>query len=87
MNKKELLAYLQKHAKADKEKLNPNNSHLNLILGGLLKNKEQYGEIYCPCRTITGNKALDKKNICPCFWHKEEIKKFKHCLCRLFFSA
>lgn len=87
MNKEELLAFVQKHAKEDNEKLNPDKAHLNLILDGLLSNKERYGEVYCPCRTVTGDKKEDKKKICPCFWHKQEIKKFGHCLCRLFLSA
>jgi len=84
MNKKQLLELSEKHAKKNKFKLNPDKSHLNLILNGLLENEKKYGEVYCPCRVVTGNKAEDKKKICPCFWHKQEIKKFGHCLCRLF---
>jgi len=85
MNKKELLELLEKHAKKNNLKLNPDKTHLDLIINGLLENEKKHGEIYCPCRVVTKTKE-DKKKICPCIWHKKEIKKFGHCLCRLFFS-
>jgi len=30
-----------------------------------------------------GNKE-DKKKICPCVWHKDEIREMGHCHCMLF---
>jgi len=52
----------------------------------LKKNGDKYGERYCPCRVITGNFEEDKVIICPCIYHKQEIKDWGHCLCRLFFD-
>ena len=75
---------LKQHAEKSGNRLNPNKKIVEGIIKGLLKNKKKYGEIYCPCRVPTGNKQKDKEIICPCIYHKQEIKKQRHCLCRLF---
>ncbi|MCL0057116.1 thioredoxin [Dehalococcoidia bacterium] len=67
-------------------KLNPNKEVVKRIANGLLANEKKYGERYCPCRRVVGNKEEDKAKICPCQWHKEEIEKQGHCLCNLFFT-
>lgn len=73
-----------KHAEDAGHQLNPDEKILNAILLGLFKNKEKHGEIYCPCRVITGDKEKDKKIICPCIYHQDEIANDGHCLCKLF---
>lgn len=65
-------------------RLNPDNKITNMLITGLLKNEEKHGARYCPCRPLVGDKAEDVKKICPCFWHREEIKKDGHCKCNLF---
>ena len=67
-------------------KLNPDNKALERIARGLSENEKKYGARYCPCRRVTGNKEEDKKNICPCVYHLDEVEKFGHCLCGLFFK-
>jgi len=74
----------KKYAKENGFKLNPNEKIVDSIIAGLKRNEEKYGERYCPCRKITGDKEIDKKIICPCVYHKEEIEKDGHCHCRLF---
>lgn len=66
--------------------LNPDNEILDLVIAGLAKNKVEFGRQYCPCRIITGNFDEDKKIICPCIYHEEEIKIDGHCHCALFFK-
>lgn len=66
--------------------LNPNEKALEGIIRGLLRNKQFKGDIYCPCRTVTGNKEEDKKIVCPCIYHKTEIKEMNHCKCTLFWK-
>ncbi len=66
--------------------VNPNKEELDILVKGLLKNKETHGEFYCPCRVLTGDKEKDKEIICPCVFHKKEIKSDRHCKCFLFFS-
>lgn len=72
--------------KADKEGIifNPNEKIVEGILAGLIRNKTKWGEYYCPCRRVIGNKEEDKKIICPCIYHSDEIKKDGHCHCLLF---
>lgn len=65
-------------------RLNPNREVVERIVKGLLEREKQLGSRYCPCRRVTGNKEEDKKIICPCVYHKEEIEKLDHCLCGLF---
>lgn len=74
----------KKYAEENGFKLNPNKKIVEAILAGLKKNEEKYGAGYCPCRRITGDKEADKKIICPCIYHKDEIEKDGHCYCRLF---
>jgi len=65
-------------------KLNPDKKIVEGIVKSLLDRENKFGEKYCPCRRITGDKEEDKKIICPCIYHKEEIEKDGFCLCRLF---
>ena len=65
-------------------KLNPNKKIVDGIIKGLLKNKKEKGELYCPCRIPSGNKEKDKEIICPCVFHRGEIELQKHCHCNLF---
>ncbi len=83
MNKKQLKQTYQKYADSNNFKLQPDEKLLDMILTGLLKNQEKHGFRYCPCRRVTGTKE-DKNIICPCIYHKDEIKTDQHCKCYLF---
>jgi carbon-monoxide dehydrogenase catalytic subunit len=86
MNEKEILKYSEEYAKKQGFKLNKDKKQLDYVIKGLKKNEDKYGERYCPCRVITGNFEEDRIIVCPCIYHKQEIKDQGHCLCRLFFS-
>ena len=64
--------------------LNSDQKVIDYLIKVLVKREEKYGKKYCPCRRITGIEEKDKKIICPCFYHKEEIEKEGHCHCFLF---
>ncbi len=83
-NGEELREEAQKYAQEVGIKLNPDTKITETIIKGLLKNKEEHGEIYCPCRVVTGDKKKDKEIICPCVFHRGEIELENHCLCLLF---
>ena len=74
----------EKYADENGLKLNPDRGVVEKIVKGLLENEKKYKARYCPCRRITGNQEEDKKIICPCVYHLEEIEKEGHCLCGLF---
>lgn len=65
-------------------KLNPDEKIVDMIVQGLLKNKEKHGFIYCPCRLVTKNKEKDREIICPCVYHRGEIELQGRCHCQLF---
>lgn len=80
----DLIKKSEKYAESKGINLNPNKKIVEGIAKGLLMNKKKHGEIYCPCRIVSGNKEKDKEIICPCIFHLEEIEKQGHCHCRLF---
>ena len=68
-------------------KMNPEKKIVDGVLLGLLKKKEKFGDIHCPCRVSTGDKKKDKDIICPCVFHRGEIELEEHCKCNLFVSG
>jgi len=78
-----LIKEFKEYAMANGFQLNPDEKTVERVINGLLKNEEKYGKKYCPCRRVSGNEE-DSKKICPCFWHKDEIKKDGHCFCNLY---
>ncbi len=80
----EIIKNYQEYAEKNRFKLNPNREVVERLIKGMLENEKEFGERYCPCRRITGNKEEDKGKICPCYWHQEEIERDGHCVCGLF---
>ncbi len=60
--------------------LNPDTNIVDNIISGLLRNKDSKGDLYCPCRLVSG----DKEIVCPCVYHRGEIELQGFCHCRLF---
>ena len=86
-DEKELKKDIEEYAKkVGGIRVNPDNSKVEIIMKGLLKNKEKHGEVYCPCRVVTRNKEKDKEIICPCVFHRGEIELEGKCRCPLLFD-
>jgi len=79
-----LLETLARYAESQGFEMNPDRKIVEFVLAGLLRNEQRFGYRYCPCRAITGDQEQDKKIICPCAYHKDEIKRAGRCLCGLF---
>ena len=84
MNAEQLITISKKYAEKQDFQLNPDTDLVNEIVHGMLKNEKKFGYRYCPCRTVTGDQLQDAHIICPCVYHKDEIKQMRHCLCGLF---
>lgn len=56
------------------------------LLEALLKNKERYGYMGCPCRLLSGDREHDKDIICPCIYREPDVKEFGSCYCNLYVS-
>ena len=81
---KKIKEWAQKYAERKGFELYPDEKRVDEVAKGLAARQEKFGKRYCPCRIITGNKIEDRKIICPCAYHEEELKKGKTCHCRLF---
>ena len=79
-----IMSELKNYAEKNEILLNPDKKVTDFIIKSLLEREKKFGQKYCPCRKISGDAEEDKKIICPCIYHLEEIKKDGHCLCRLF---
>jgi ferredoxin-thioredoxin reductase catalytic subunit len=80
----ELIKQYKEYAEKNGFQLNPNEKIVEGVVRGLLAMEEKFGQKYCPCRRVIGNLEEDKKIICPCIYHKDEIEKDGHCHCNLF---
>ena len=50
------------------------------IQRGLAKNLVNHGHLYCPCMTLSGDPVEDRKKICPCERHHEDIARDGFCI-------
>ncbi len=85
--KKDTYTWTARYAQKQGYVLNPDEEMLDLVVDGIAKNKATHGKNFCPCRIITGDEIEDKKIICPCIYHKQEIDELGACHCGLFFKA
>jgi ferredoxin-thioredoxin reductase catalytic subunit len=76
---KKLIKEYKQHAEKNGFRLNPDKKVVEPLIKSLIKNEEKFGKKYCPCRKIHRDET-----VCPCVYHKEEIKKHGHCHCFLF---
>jgi len=84
--KHKMYEWTQKYASKAGYRLNPDKESLDYVLDGLAVKQEKFGRRYCPCRIVTGNVEEDRKIVCPCIYHKEEVERDGNCHCGLFFK-
>ncbi len=63
-----------------------NENNLENIISGLIENKEEFGDYYCPCRVVRDNENYRKSIVCPCVYAPKEIEKNGKCKCLLFYA-
>ena len=80
----EFLEFAKKHAEEKGIMLNLDERIVQGIIKGLFMKEEKFGEKYCPCRVVSGDKEKDREIVCPCIFHLDEIKDMGHCHCNLF---
>lgn len=79
-----LIQEYEEYAKNNGFSLNPNKKVVEAIVKSLLEKEKNLGAKYCPCRRVTDDAEENKKIVCPCAYHLEELEKDGKCLCGLF---
>jgi len=82
---KQMLKSIRRYARASGYMIQPNKKILGILIKGLFNSIEKHGFKYCPCRKPTGDIKADKNIICPCIFHKDEIKADGYCKCMLYY--
>lgn len=80
----EVAERIRRHIGASACRLNPDAKIVAALVEGLVRRKLKFGDYYCPCRVVTGNADIDRRNVCPCETHEAEIAETGHCHCALF---
>jgi ferredoxin-thioredoxin reductase catalytic subunit len=85
LNKSEIIRTFGEFCQGKEFELNPDRSHLEAIIDGILDNEKKYGLKYCPCRIVSGDFNKDSELICPChFTAQKKYAEQGECWCGLF---
>lgn len=75
---------LEKYLEGKTFYFNPDPVIVDAIIKGMIKRHDKFGEDYCPCRVVSGDREKDAAIVCPCVYHEQEIDEMGHCHCNLF---
>jgi len=77
---------VRRYAERGPYELFPDEVVVRNVLAKMARNLLEHGKAYCPCREVTGEREVDRANVCPCRSHHEDIARDGYCECRLFVS-
>ena len=86
MDVEKLYAMLEKTQSAQGYFFNADRERTMELLEALLKNKDRYGYMACPCRLASGDRENDKDIICPCVYRAPDVEEYGSCYCNLYVS-
>jgi ferredoxin-thioredoxin reductase catalytic subunit len=86
MDVEKLYAMLEKTQTAQGYFFNADRERTMELLEALLKNKDRYGYMACPCRLASGDRENDKDIICPCVYRAPDVEEYGSCYCNLYVS-
>jgi ferredoxin-thioredoxin reductase catalytic subunit len=86
MDVEKLYAMLEKTQSAQGYFFNADRDRTMELLEALLKNKDRYGYMVCPCRLASGDRENDKDIICPCVYRAPDVEEYGSCYCNLYVS-
>ena len=87
MNVDTLYKALKKSQEAKGIYFNKDKDLVFELLEALIKNKERYGYMACPCRLACNDREHDKDIICPCVYRAPDLEEFGACFCGLYIST
>ncbi len=77
---------VHRYAQRSPYALFPDEVVVRNLLEKMARNLLEYGQAYCPCRPVPDDPQQNRRNICPCATHREDIARDGYCECRLFVS-
>ena len=86
MDAKQLFDALEKVQAAKGYHFNKDRERVFDLLEALLKNKERYGYMGCPCRLLSGDREGDRDILCPCVYRVPDVAEYGSCYCNLYVS-
>ena len=86
MNAESLYRQFQKINEAKGYYFNRDMEKTMFMLESLLRNKERYGYMCCPCRLAQEDAKADRDIICPCDYRETDVREFGSCYCNLYVS-
>jgi ferredoxin-thioredoxin reductase catalytic chain len=86
MDVEKLFENLQKVQEPKGYYFNHDRAYVLELLSALLKNKNRYGYMVCPCRLASGDREADKDIFCPCVYREPDVKEYGCCYCGLYGS-
>ena len=63
-----------------------NDENVENIIAGLIENKQEFGDYYCPCRVVLDNEHYKTAIVCPCLYAPREIERYGRCKCMLLYG-
>ncbi len=86
MTVEKLYEFLKKSQEPKGYYFNADRTMVFQLLEGLIKNRERYGYMCCPCRLAADDREWDQDIICPCVYSKPDIAQYGSCYCGLYVS-
>jgi len=86
MTAEELHDMLKKTQEPKGYHFNKDRDRVLELLNALLKNKERYGYMCCPCRLAAEDAEWDRDIICPCAYREADVAEYGSCYCNLYVS-
>jgi ferredoxin-thioredoxin reductase catalytic subunit len=86
MDAKELYEALRKVQEPKGYYFNKDMTRTMDLLEGLVRNKERYGYMSCPCRLASGDREQDADIMCPCAYREADVAEYGTCYCNLYVS-
>ena len=84
LSRERFVQHLERMAERTGSVLNPDDEDRNMLIDGLLENRERHGYPCCPCRLACGAMKDDKDIVCPCDYQPLDLKEYGSCYCALF---
>jgi ferredoxin-thioredoxin reductase catalytic subunit len=86
MTAEELREMLRKIQEPKGYYFSDDRDHVLGIMNALLRNKERYGYMCCPCRLAAEDPEWDRDIICPCAYREADVAEYGSCYCNLYVS-